>query len=108
MAMSSQRHFTQIGSGTVISSMCAKVPGFSTGIYDFLINRQGCWAMCRLQPVLPVLARLRRGSAVSACVKILGNVYGFFESAVKLFRNLRRASRILTEILFLPTRAQLS
>jgi hypothetical protein len=54
---SSRWHLTQIGSVTIISSMCAKVPGFSTDIYDFLISwqvehlvrRVGC---SRLLPVL--------------------------------------------------------
>jgi hypothetical protein len=34
--------------------------------------------------LLPVLARLLRGSAVSACVKILGNVYDFLISCHRL------------------------
>jgi hypothetical protein len=49
-------------------------------IYDFLINWQGEHLAGRdigYSRLLPVLARLLRGNAVSACVKILGNVYSW-------------------------------
>jgi hypothetical protein len=65
----------------------AKVPGFSTDIYNFLISWQGREHLAQRvgrSQLLPVLARLLRGSAVSACVKILGKVYKvstIFESA---------------------------
>jgi hypothetical protein len=52
----------------------------STDIYDFLIDWHGEHLAHRVSLLLPVLAKLLRGSAVSACVKFQGNVYDFLIS----------------------------
>jgi hypothetical protein len=75
-------------------------PSFSTDIYDFLINWQGEHLAGRrvgCSHLLPVLARSLRGSTVSACVKLLGNVYNFRISwnttRLKLAKHLRLSRR---------------
>jgi hypothetical protein len=55
--MSWRRRFTQIGSGTVISSTCAKFPSFSADVYDFLISLKEKYMLC---PVTGTFANSRR------------------------------------------------